>query len=101
MTKKSYRASSHFSDDVAKATYVQNKYNEENPFDKVSINILLAKLTPQEKRYAEKMILSKSRERGTKLQTIKSRRTQTRNELNLTFEEETTLRNNVLKKMKG
>jgi DNA-directed RNA polymerase specialized sigma subunit len=101
MTKKSYRASNHFEGDEAKSTYIQTKYREENPFDKVAINILLAKLTPQEKQYAEKMVLSKSRERGTKLQTIKSRRTQARLELNLTEEQETELRNNLLAKMKG
>ena len=97
MVKNSYRSSTHFNNDTEKDDYIrhlQNQNTQENIPNSASINILLESLSPKEKEYAEKMLLSQST-------SINCRRNQTKQDLNLSTKQEKSIRNSILMKMKG
>ena len=97
MVKNSYRSSAHFNNKTEKDDYIrhlQNQNTQENILNTASINILLKSLSPKEKEYTEKMLLSQST-------SINCRRKQAKQDLNLSTKQEKSIRNSILMKMKG
>jgi len=95
MIVKSYQTSRHFNNDIQKENYykyLENKYKKADPSKLAYTNILLSSLSPDEKQYTEKMLLSHST-------SMNGRREETRKSLQLTVDQEESIRKNIFMKI--
>jgi len=95
IVKISYRTSNYFNNNTQKNKYIehlQNTHKEKNPLKLASTNIMLSNLSSDEKKYAEKMLLSLST-------SVSKRRNETRENLQLSIEQENEIRKNIFIKL--